>query len=424
MLINNEHSHMKKIAHIIRNVDGGAPIVVKNIVNNLKPYGYSPIVVFDTSGCSSLRTELEASDIPTIGLHHQSIQPEKFDINFSESLLSDKIEKFLGSKAKNIYMGLKSMIRLFFKQRSRIRTYLKLFRDENIILVHTHNGLASAKPEIIASKIAGIPCILHCHTARYYNWFDLLFSYIVDDFIFISSYVSKTHKNQSRLGFKGHIIHNGVDLELFKPTIETNIKEEFSIPNGHLVVAIIGRLVWWKGHDCFIEALSEVSKHIPVTGLIIGGINNSDLYHLNFNYLDILKRKVKSLSLEDIIIFTGHRTDIPRLLSGIDILVNASSEPEPFGLTIIEGMALGKPVIAAASGGVLDILKNGENGLLFPSKDSKKLASAILDLSSNDNLRTHIIVNAKKTVISFFDVKKQIEKTLLIYDSHINTLPF
>src|SRR4030095_17066617 len=79
-------------------------------------------------------------------------------------------------------------------------------------------------------------------------------------------------------------------------------------------------------------------------------------------------------------VFTGFRRDIPELIQLLDVVVHASVEPEPFGRVIAEGMAMGKPVVAAMNGGPLEIIRDGQTGFLVPSGDLEKLAHRIIGL--------------------------------------------
>jgi glycosyltransferase involved in cell wall biosynthesis len=155
--------------------------------------------------------------------------------------------------------------------------------------------------------------------------------------------------------------------------------------------------------------------------LIVGEVWN-DKGGKNHRYYKRLKSLVRSLDIDDKIIFTGFRSDIPRFISAFDIVVLASSEPEPFGLVVIEGMAAGKPVIATASGGILDIIEDGVNGLLVPCKDSKAMAEAILEIVFNKDKAQRMGLAARRRVAERFTMERQIKAVEELYDSLLGTL--
>ena len=410
---------MKKVAHILRKVDGGAPVVASNIVKNLTGHDFMPMVFFDTSATSPLRRELEASAVETVWMRPPSETPAApLQSLPPETHFSNKIQRLAGPWGKDAYLSTKSALRFLRRHRSRVNTFLELFREHKVTLVHTHSNLVEAKPELIAARKAGIPCVLHCHTARFYNTFDRSFSRLVDAFIFISRFVFEGHQRQSPKNFNGAVIHNGIDPEAFqKGHVESLLRKTFRIPSDHCLAGIVGRLVWWKGQDAFIEAVARASKRVPVTGIIIGGAGNGDANQRNDAYAESLKSEAESLGLAKNIIFTGHRTDIDSIVPELDVLIHAASEPEPFGLTVIEGMAAGKPVIATAAGGILDIITDGHNGLLVPPKNPEAMAEALVRLASSSEQRIALGNNAMKTVREKFTIHRQVEAVAALYDS-------
>jgi glycosyltransferase involved in cell wall biosynthesis len=305
------------------------------------------------------------------------------------------------------------------KQAPRINLFIKSFREHKVDLVHTHSTLCSAKPEIIAAKICRIPCVLHYHSYRSFNHFDRLFARLVDAFIYISEDVAKFYTSQKRRIFNGTVIHNGVDVSKFTQNYNAaSVRKEFGINSEQTLVGIIGRIDWWKGHEYFLKAMSRAIKHIEgLRGLIIGDLEKNFSFNRNRLYLVKLKSLINTMNLDDKILFTGFRNDVPRLISALDVVVHASSKPEPFGLVIIEAMAAGKPVIATAAGGVLDIIEDGVNGLLVPCCDAEAMADAIVQVVSNLKKSKQIGIAAQQCVTEKFTVQQQIMAVEKLYDS-------
>ena len=104
-------------------------------------------------------------------------------------------------------------------------------------------------------------------------------------------------------------------------------------------------------------------------------------------------------------------------MAALDVVVHASSQPEPFGLVVIEGMAAGKPVVATAAGGVLDIIQDGVNGLLVPCKDSKAMARAIIKILSDRDKAEQIGNAARQRIFEKFTVQHQVTSVQNLYDS-------
>jgi glycosyltransferase involved in cell wall biosynthesis len=98
------------------------------------------------------------------------------------------------------------------------------------------------------------------------------------------------------------------------------------------------------------------------------------------------------------------------------MVVHTSIIPEPFGLVIIEGMASGKPVVATAAGGVLDIIEDGLNGLLVPCGDAKAISRAILQIISDPDRAKQLGMAARRRVAEKFTIQRQVMATQKLYD--------
>lgn len=409
----------RRILYITRISKGGVAVVLDHLARGLDKDLYEPVVVFDTPQSSTIRKELNHSDIKTIelmecrDLQHSKKKSEESNKRSVATLL----ETHFGKRVRRIYVALKSGC-LFFREVPRIKLFLRIIRENKIDLVHTHSDLRRGRPEIVAAKIAGVPCVSHHHGYADYTRFDTLFAEFVDANIYISNDVAEYHIKQGESRTKGKIIHNGINLSDYMQSCDTlQVRKELNCMPDQILVGLVARLDWWKGHEFFLEAMAEVAtKNNNIKGLIIGGLAELS-YDRSIRYLDMLHVMVNSLGLEEKIIFTGHRSDVPCLLAALDVVVHASSTPEPFGLTIIEGMASGKPVVATAAGGVLDILQDGVNGLLVPCKDSKAMAGAILQILSDRDKAENMSLAARQCVTEKFTVKQQVTAVQKLYDS-------
>ena len=141
---------------------------------------------------------------------------------------------------------------------------------------------------------------------------------------------------------------------------------------------MVGRLTPWKGHKTLLEAFSMVARNRPHAKLMIVG----EVAFWENSYEGELKDLAVDLRVADRVIWTGYREDIPELLRLCDLFVLPSVN-EPFGRVLIEAMATGKPVIGTNSGGVPEIIVDGETGLLVPSNSPTVLAEAIEEMLSD-----------------------------------------
>ena len=418
MTSKNNKIKLQRILHITRIAKGGVPVVLDQIVRGLDRRYFEPVVLFDTPQSSEIRDKLVSSKIQTIELSEcrDVVQEQKSAKVPRRRNIGGIIEDKFGKSALGIYLSIKSAWYFFRYEVFRVSVYFRILKKNRIDLVHTHSDLCHAKPEIIAAKLAGVLCVTHRHGYSNYTWFDKLFTWLVEKNIYISSDIACYHANQGEEQEKGVIIHNGINPADYGQKYDIKeIRQELECEPDQILIGLVARLDWWKGHEFFIEAMAEVAQQYNnIKGLIIGGI--AELHYASSQrYLDSLHKMVKSLDLQEIITFTGHRSDIPRILSVIDVVVHASSTPEPFGLTVIEGMAAGKPVVATAAGGVLDIIEDGKSGLLVSCKDSKAMAKAIMLLLGDHEKAEHIKCDAKQRVAEKFTIERQVAAVQMLY---------
>lgn len=157
----------------------------------------------------------------------------------------------------------------------------------------------------------------------------------------------------------------------------SNIKQKYNISKDEHVIAIIARLEKIKGQDYFIDA----AKKIIDTGkfdvkFLIAGTGSEE---------ERLKEKVKSIGLEEKIIFTGFVENISQILNIVDIQVNSSYGTEATSLSLLEGMSLGIPAIVTNYGGNTGVIQDGINGMVIPIKNANALAEKIEYLLTNKN---------------------------------------
>jgi glycosyltransferase involved in cell wall biosynthesis len=159
----------------------------------------------------------------------------------------------------------------------------------------------------------------------------------------------------------------------------------------HCLVGIVGRLQPWKGQETFLRAASLVARsHPDARFLVVGGA----ILGCEGSYPDDLQQLADELGISERVHFAGHRPDVWDWCDALDVVVHASFG-EPFGLVVVEAMALGKPLIAAADGGPLEIVADGVSGLLTRPGDDEELALAVARLMDDSELAADLGAQAK-----------------------------
>ncbi len=211
-------------------------------------------------------------------------------------------------------------------------------------------------------------------------------------------------------------LHNGIDLNRFSPrtavATRERIRAELGLAPDAPLAVIVGRLAPWKGHDVFIRAACQVHARMPEARFLIVGDSAFDPPA----YRTQLEQMVTEGGLSDALRFLGFRSDVPEIMGAADVVVHASTLPEPLGLTPIEAMALGIPVIASAAGGPLETVANGETGLLTPPGDVTTLAEAILRLLSDADTRDRMGRMGRARAERLFDLRQNAQDVMHVYD--------
>ena len=217
-------------------------------------------------------------------------------------------------------------------------------------------------------------------------------------------------------------INRGIDTDYFNLKSvslvrKENILKSLSISENTHIVLLPARLTSWKGHSVAIEALNEVLKmnlDLKILMLFVGSENKGN------KFTKKIKKRIKSLSLENNIVFCGNISDMPSVYSISDIVLSTSVEPEAFGRISAEACSMTKPVIATNHGGSREIIENKVTGWLTKPNDSKELAGTIVDvLKLSQNKKDLIVNNARKRIIEKFSLRQMLDKTLKVYEDLI-----
>jgi glycosyltransferase involved in cell wall biosynthesis len=291
--------------------------------------------------------------------------------------------------------------------------YYKIGKKNNVNIVHLNNIFGSQPAGILAAKLLRVPCIAHLRDFEKISFITKFYAGMIDFHIAISSAIKN---NLLQLGVpqeKIAIVHDAIDLDEFNEKVAVDhLFEEFNIEKGQKLFGIFGRIIKWKGIKEFILASDQVFKDVPnAKAFIVGGISDG-----TENYYRELRSIIKELDLDGKIILTGYRDDIPSLMKFMDIIVHASIRPEPFGIVVIEGMAMGKPVVATASGGPLDIVLDGETGILVPQNNVDEMARAIIKLLESPTLSKNLGTLARQRIELLFTKERYARQVEQIYE--------
>lgn len=222
-------------------------------------------------------------------------------------------------------------------------------------------------------------------------------------------------KEQYHISDKVVVIYRGVDQNLFDPdkldpTDVDQLRKKWDIDPDLPVIMLPGRFSFWKGQDYFLKALA-LTKNQQYQAVLVGDISE------NPSLVEELNQIIDEHNLKSKVKMVGYCAQMPVAYSLADVVVSASSkEPEAFGRTTVEAMAMGKPVIATAHGGSLETVVHGKTGWLVNPSDSQEMANAIdLFLDLNEMQRKEIGEEGQKRALQNFTTLTMCSSTLQIY---------
>ncbi len=285
-------------------------------------------------------------------------------------------------------------------------------------IVHTH-GFKADLWGAITARLSGVPIVISTvHNQEQYlknpiiklleKW---IISSLDDIVIAISDGVKRFLINTSGIPEKKiERIYYGINTSDINIDKDKDIRQEFGIDKETLLVGCIGRLVKQKGHRYLIQAVKKVIEKNPKTKFFIIGRGK-----LEKN----LKNMVKSSNLDSSVIFTGFREDVYSLIDKLDLIVMPSLW-EGLGVALLEALALGKPIVAAAVGGIPEVIRDKETGVLVAAKDAEALAKAIIKLLQEPALAKELGKKGSAMISEQFTINRMVKEVDRIYSRAIN----
>jgi len=230
---------------------------------------------------------------------------------------------------------------------------------------------------------------------------------LMDRLIVVSKAIDHKIREEGRVGAPISLIYNGVDLQRYNHQQPCcTLHEEYLLPAEAQIVGVVARLEAEKGHRTLLEAWPLVLSAVPSARLLIIGEGSER---------DSLEAEVASLGIEDRVVFTGRREDVPAVTAALDVAVLPSYR-EAQGLSVLEAMALSRPVIASRVGGIPEMIEDGVSGLLVEPHDCDALAAGIIRLLTDHPLADMIGHRGHELVHDRFCIELMVQSISDLYD--------
>jgi glycosyltransferase involved in cell wall biosynthesis len=229
----------------------------------------------------------------------------------------------------------------------------------------------------------------------------------IDQLIAVSQSIERKIADEHRTGAPVRLIYNGVDLQRYDHQDPCcTLRDEYGMEAGSQIVGVVARLEPEKGHQTLIEAWPHVLSHVPDAYLLIVGEGSRR---------DVLEQWAAAHKVAHRVVFTGRRDDIPAVTAALDVAVLPSWR-EAQGLSILEAMALSRPVVASDVGGIPEMIEDGVTGLLVEHDNPVALAAAIVRLLTDHAFADMVARAGHDLVHDRFCIELMVKAIEEIYD--------
>ena len=295
---------------------------------------------------------------------------------------------------------------------------VRVLRQHDISILHINGTPQTGHDDWLpAAFLLGMPAVANCAGNVQFDVGSFLqraFMRSFDHVLAVSSHVGKQVVDFGYETTRVTTIHPGIDLAWFRSRLSKSpeqVRTELGVQPETMVVTMVGNIRPWKGQHIALAAMARIPrlKRRNIQLIIVGAGAVGDS-----GYEKQLHDQIERDSLADNVRFLGHRDDVPDLMAASDVVVHASTQPEPFGLVVVEAMALGRAVIASSLGGPAEILDR-DSGLTFSPERPEDLAEHLSALSAKPERRRALgaagLARAKK-----FSIASTVEATMQVYD--------
>ncbi len=280
----------------------------------------------------------------------------------------------------------------------------RLMKRRRAGLVHTHSSVDSWLATL-AAKSLGLPAVRGRHVSIPIPRRRSLVYRLADRVITTGEAIQAIVAGAGVPAARVVSIPAGVDTRRFHPGVSgRRVRDEFGLAGP--VVGLVANVRGSKGHAIFLEAAREVLEAAPETRFLIVGDGVG---------FDDVRRRVREMGLEPLVIMTGFRRDVPEVMAALDVLVLPSTKSEATSQVIPQALAVGTPVVASAIGGIPEIIRDGETGRLVPPGDARALAAAVLSVLHDPAGAREMVRTGQALIRSRYTVDAMMTSTTAVY---------
>jgi glycosyltransferase involved in cell wall biosynthesis len=287
-------------------------------------------------------------------------------------------------------------------------------RRAKVDVVHFADVIAAHRCSL-GALLAGLPSITQVRNAfpERVSFRDGLFLRPLRRFVFVSDDARRV------FGYpvspqRATVLYDGIDPAEVAPGEREAARAEFAVGPSQRVIGMVARVAAQKDYPTLVRAASTVVKRHPETRFMIVGQHSGVPTYAD--HYAMVRGMIDDRGLGANFIFTDHRDDVTRLISAMDLCV-LSTHQEGLPLVILEAMAQEKPFVATSVGGIPEIVRDGDTGLLVPPGDADALAAALLSLLDDPSLAARLATRARALVQGEFSLASFRQRSRALYRS-------
>ncbi|MEJ2405842.1 MAG: glycosyltransferase family 4 protein [Candidatus Thiodiazotropha sp.] len=326
----------------------------------------------------------------------------------------------VSTSGKNLPPLLRRIVRLsqnyFNMLVTRVFIWRKILKQENADILHLNNTFTINYDAILAAKVCGIKVVSHVRGIdKHLRGFAKIMTRFIDRIIVISNAVKDNLRNQGIDDDRKRLIYDGINERRIVSNLRSRYLEKaYSLDDQRVIFGLVGNIKPWKGQRVLLEAEQLLKrKYANFYCFFVGAVADQQ-YEAEFEAF------VERNGLAEHVIFTGYQKNIPDIVNSFDIFVHASIEPEPFGIVILEAMALRKPVIASDIGAPREIIVDKESGRLFDARNPQNLADCLFELIKNPLERNEMGEAGYQRFNKYFTIEKNVSNIARVYGEMLN----
>lgn len=389
---------------------GGAIICLRHLVRNLDRTRFEPMVVTGLGGAmyQEIAREARWKQIPDRRVDVVSMKRSLVASHWPDRIPGLRwVANQVLARTDDVFNFLPSFLQTVW-------TVMR-FRPH---VIHVNNEPLCNRAAVLAGKLMRVPVVAHVRGDQQGSMLMHSLFRLPDYFVAVSRWVSESIGSLGVADSRRTYIYDGIELENLNMRADgAEFRLRCGANQNTFLIGLVGLLIPWKGQRLFLDAADRLVDELPLARFaIVGGTPAECLY-----FETELKQRIEGSKLNGRVVFTGHVGDMASVYNGLDVVLSASTSPEPLGTMIIEAMTMARAIVAPDHGGALEMIEDDQTGLLFKAGDADDLAAKIRRLHDEPDLAHRLGHHARAKALATFGVEAHARQVEGVYERVLRT---